>query len=185
MVRTLAACLCLILAGGCAQLAAPPEKGFELAGRVAVRYEGKAGTESATGRVQWRHSDAADDLLVTNPLGQGVARILRGADGVRLETSDGRTYRAPDAEALTQEVLGWRLPLNGLADWMRGRPRPGSSADVQPGEDGRPFSIRQDGWNVEYEEYAGNRPARMRLTHPNVEIRLVVESMNDALADGP
>ena len=79
----------------------------------------------------------------------------------------------------------WRLPLAGLADWMRGRPRAGSSADVQPGEGGRPFSIRQDGWNVEYEEYTANRPARMRLTHPNVEIRLVVESMNDALADGP
>ena len=167
--------LCAALLAGCAQLPReePAAGGFELSGRVAVRY----GQESATGRVQWRHDVANDDLLITTPLGQGVARIVRAADGVRLETSEGRTYRAPDAESLTQQVLGWRLPLEGLPDWIRARQRPGSPADIQPGEGGRPYTLRQDGWQVEYEEYAGSRPARMRLTHPNVEIRLVVESM--------
>lgn len=178
--RALAALSWVAFLAGCAQL--PPlapgsgtAGGFEMAGRVAVRY----GQESATARVQWRHSDASDDLLITNPLGQGVARIVRDDGQVRLETSDGRTFRAPDAESLTEQVLGWRLPLQGLPDWMRARPRAGAPAEVQPGEGAKPFSLRQDGWQVEYEEYAGNRPARMRLSHPGVEIRLAVESMTD------
>jgi outer membrane lipoprotein LolB len=175
MRRALTALLWAAVLGGCAQL--PPQQpssdGFELTGRVAVRY----GQESATGRVQWQHSVAADDLLITTPIGQGIARIVRGPEGVRLETSDGRVYNAPDAETLTQQVLGWRLPLAGLPDWLRARARAGSPADIQPGEGGRPFALRQDGWQVDYEEYAGNRPARVRLVHPNVEIRLVVESM--------
>src|SRR5438128_1585253 len=88
---------------GCSQLAPIPEGGptaggFELTGRVAVRY----GKESATGRVQWRHDDGSDDLLITNPLGQGVARLTRSGPEVQLQTNDGRTFREPDAETLTE-----------------------------------------------------------------------------------
>ena len=75
----------LLLAGLAAILAscaavtpeAPSPGSFSLTGRVAVRY----GNEAASGRVSWRHSDTADDLIISTPLGQGVAEIMR-RDGV-------------------------------------------------------------------------------------------------------
>jgi outer membrane lipoprotein LolB len=175
--------LLLGLLAGCAQLPerAPGEAasgGFELKGRVAVRY----GQDAASGRVQWRHTEDRDELLITNPLGQGVARITRSDGLVLLETPEGQSYRAHDAESLTEQVLGWRLPLQGLQDWVRGRPGPSlPSSHIQRDSSGQLALLRQDGWDVEYQEYARSRPARMRLTHPGVDIRLVIETMQDPL----
>ena len=44
--------------------------------------------------------------MLTSPLGRGVARIVRDADGVALEVPNQPTRRAPDAESLTREALG-------------------------------------------------------------------------------
>ena len=162
---------------GCAHLAPMPSGepspgGFELSGRVAVRYSG----ESATGRVQWRHADSTDDLLITNPLGQGVARITRAGEQFELETSDGHRYSAPDAESLTAQVLGWSLPLHGLPQWVRAQPLPGDPAEIQRDSADRVASLSQDGWHIDYEAYAGERPSRLTLARPDLEIRLVIES---------
>ena len=150
----------------------PSAGGFDLSGRFAVRY----GTESATGGVQWRHTDAADDLLITNPLGQGVARITREGQEFELETSNGERYRASDAESLTQQVLGWSLPLHGLHEWVLARPLPGEPAEVARGDNGRVTSLSQEGWQIDYEQYAGDRPSRVTLARQDLKIRLVIES---------
>ena len=149
---------------------APPTEGaFELHGRVAVRY----GSDGASGNIAWRHSAQADDLLITSFLGQGVARIRRSDGEVQL-VADGKEHRAPDAETLTERVLGWRLPLEGLPDWVQGRPAPGR-ADQLRREGERLVAFVQDDWKVEYQAFDGDRPSRLRLTRPNLEIRLIVD----------
>jgi len=159
-----------VLLGACAALSeAPlPNGGFELSGRVAVRY----GKEALSGRIFWRHSDGADELLITSPLGQGLARVTRARGGFLLVAGDGKEYRAADAESLTEQALGWRLPLAGLADWVQGRPNPGMPSETL-GDTGRDF--RQDGWLVAYEDFRDGRPLRLRLTREGLEIRLIVD----------
>jgi len=82
-----------------------------------VRYRDDAGS----GNIAWRHGAHSDEMLLTTPFGQGIARLVRADDEFTLTTQDGREYRAGDAESLTEQVLGFRLPLRGLADWVRGR----------------------------------------------------------------
>ena len=53
-----------------------------------------------------------------------VARIVREGDAVQLTTAEGKEFRAADSESLTERVLGFRLPIEGLADWAQGRPSP-------------------------------------------------------------
>ncbi len=102
--------------------------------------------------------------LISTPLGQGVARIQRQGGAVVLTTAERRVYRAADTETLTERVLGFRLPLTGLADWVRGRPSP---------------DLEGRGWKIEYQEYdAERRPIRMRVTYPGVELRLAVSQWN-------
>jgi outer membrane lipoprotein LolB len=162
----------LVLAA-CASLpkpTAPPGEGaFELHGRVAVRY----GSEGASGNVAWRHSAESDELLITSFLGQGVARVSRSGGEVQL-LAEGKEHRAPDAESLTEKVLGWRLPLGGLPDWVQGRPAPGAK-DVRRDASGRIVGFVQDDWKIEYQDFEGERPSRLRLTRPNLEIRLIVD----------
>ncbi|HKW38761.1 MAG TPA: lipoprotein insertase outer membrane protein LolB [Burkholderiales bacterium] len=161
------------LLGACTALpergAAPPG-GFELSGRVAVR----SARDSGSARIFWRHSGDADEMLITSPVGQTIARISR-EDGVfRLQTGDRKDYRASDPEVLTEQALGWRLPLSGLPDWVQGRASPDRPAEVT-GRAGEGLDIRQDGWRVAYEEFREGRPFRLRLSREGIEIRLVVD----------
>jgi outer membrane lipoprotein LolB len=152
-----AALLLSLLIAGCAQLGVPSGQTlFELNGRIAARY----GAESFSGTLAWRHAEGADEMLLSTPLGQGVARIVRQGESVILTTAEPREYRATDAEALTEQVLGFRVPLAGLADWVRGRPAP---------------ELEARGWKVEYQGYdAERRPTRLRITYPGIELRLAI-----------
>jgi outer membrane lipoprotein LolB len=161
----------VLLLGACAQLETrvPQDVRFDLSGRLAVRY----GNEAFSGNLAWRHAGSADELLITSSLGAGVARLVRDGEAIVLTTAEPREYRGSDAEALTEEVLGFRVPVAGLADWVRGRPGR-NAGNVQHGEDGRLRSLEQDGWRVDYLEYQDRLPSRMRLTYPGIELRLAI-----------
>jgi outer membrane lipoprotein LolB len=159
--------------GACASLSEsgrPIPGGFELSGRVAVRHA----KDAASGKIFWRHSDEADELLITSSLGQGIARINRERDRFRLVTGDNKEYRADNAEDLTEQALGWRLPLDGLSDWVQARASPGRPAEIQ-GDVDKGLELRQDGWRVVYEEFREGKPFRMRLTREDLQIILVVD----------
>ena len=165
----------LLLAAGCAQLETrfADQAVFELNGRLAARQGG----EAFSGNLAWRHAQASDELLITNSLGQGVARIVRGADGVTLTTAEPREYRGADVESISEQALGYRLPLAGLADWVQGRPSPAlpPAARSERRTDGKLKSLEQGGWSVEYLDYAGGRPARLRLQYPGgIDLRLAI-----------
>ena len=169
--------LLALLLGACAQLPTTPrapDVEFELSGRLAARY----GDESFSGNLAWRHAPSADEMLISTPFGQGVARIAREAGAVSLTTAEQREYHAADAESLTQEVLGFRLPLAGLADWVRARPSSGAPAEIDRDADGRPSRLRQSGWQIEYQDYADGLPSRLRLTYPGLELRLAITRWN-------
>lgn len=174
--RRLRAAAASLLLAGCAApgfLLPATDAEFELAGRIAVRYRDDAGS----GNVAWRHGARSDEMLLTSPLGQGIARIVRAGDEVALTTQDGREFRAADAESLTEQVLGFRLPLVGLADWVRGRAAPAPApAPLHQRNDaeGRLAELEQSGWRIEYQAYDGARPQRLRLTFPGLELRLAV-----------
>jgi outer membrane lipoprotein LolB len=166
-----------LLAGACAQMEIRPPSGpleFELSGRIAARD----GDEAFTGNLLWRHASGGDEMMINTPMGQGVARIVRDGEAVVLTTAEPRQYRAVDVESLTERVLGFRLPLLGLADWVRGRPMPGKPARTEHAAEGRLRALEQDGWSVEYLEYAGGRPSRLKLNYQGIELRLAVSQWN-------
>lgn len=169
----------LLLVGflaACAQLPGQPVAldvagDFELAGRVAIRHAG----EGAGGAITWRHSRDADDLFLTSPIGQGIARITRVGEQVRLVTADGKSFEATDAEALTEQVLGWRLPLKGLSDWVQGRPVGGEDAQISLDVAEQPVEIRQSGWRIEYLGWRDALPSRLTFFRDKLELRLIVD----------
>jgi len=129
---------------------------FDLAGRIAARYR----DESFNGNLSWRHAQGADEMLISTSLGQGVARIVRSREGVTLTTAEPREYKAADAEVLTEQVLGFRVPIDGLAQWVRGLPAP---------------ELEARGWKVEYQDQdPAGRPKRLRVTYPGLELRLAI-----------
>ena len=180
--RTVAALLALAV-GGCASVPSPsriePEASFSpswtLQGRIGVQ----SGEQSLSGQIHWQHRVATDEVLMTSPLGQGVARIVRDADGVALEIPNQPTRRAPDADTLTREALGYVLPLSGLTWWMQARPDPDHLYEATRDPNGRLTQLRQNGWVIDYLEYAADMPVRPRklvVSREGLQIRLVTDS---------
>jgi outer membrane lipoprotein LolB len=150
---------------------------FELTGRLSVRH----GDHALAAGFHWTHERERDELELSSPLGQTIARLSSDASGVRLQSSDGRIETASDWTSLTTRALGWPLPVEGLAFWIQGLPREGAPAAVERGSDGMLSTLRQDGWSVVYQAFERggdgvSRPQRLTLDYPEVELRIAVDS---------
>ena len=176
----------IALLAGCASLPTPPlspplphdaSRGFILDGRFSLNVSFNQPTQSHSGRLHWKYTPEAGEVLLSSPFGQGIAEIVSDAHGARLTTADGKQFTAPDAETLTREVLGYALPLSRLADWVRARPEAG---EIRRDELGRTTHLRLDGWEIDY-EYAAADPqsAPRRIVARRLEefeLRLIVDA---------
>jgi outer membrane lipoprotein LolB len=180
------ALLALVMLAGCAQW---PFSGarqdvngevFEALGRVYVRF----GERGFSGTMRWRHDAQTDEVWLGGPLGQGAAHILRDASGATLTTADQKTYQAWSIESLTEEGLGWRLPLADLSYYVVGKVPPAAEANIERDAQGRPMRVLHNGWTVQWSnttEEAGTRALpRLTLAREDVEIRLVVDRIDPA-----
>jgi len=158
------------------QLAAIEE--FSLHGRIGVQTNSKG----FSGSLQWQHSSTGDDINLYSPLGSQVASITRTTEQVTLQDSSGKRFSAADAETLTQETLGWKLPLTGLADWSIGRPSQGPVQKSVWNEQGLLTNLEQDGWKIEYDNYkqqgAYMLPGKIFLKSDQLNLKLLVETWN-------
>ncbi len=181
MVPRLGALAALLLAG-CATLEPPPVPAlhtqpaletFGVVGRLSLRQ----GNEGFSGNLDWRHSAARDEFVVLSPLGQGVARLVRDASGVVVETAGGQVLRAADAESLTEEVLGARLPLSALSRWVQGEAL--GDAHITRDAAGTVTRIVEAGWQIDYLGHvvvSGRRlPQRIFAESGELRLRLIVD----------
>ncbi len=172
----------LALLTGCAthttiktlQRPAQPDAPFAFNGRVAIKHDG----ERSSANLRWTHGANEDEILLLAPLGQTVARIHRDPQGVTLDAS-GKHHVAQNAEALTQQVLGWELPLSGLRYWVMALPANGSAFDIQLNANGQAAVLRQDGWEINYSRYAtaaaDSLPMRVALRREKLEILILID----------
>ncbi len=158
MHRGLWALLGLGILAGCAGLAEKPvrvESGqfvsdplprFHLEGRISVKTEDQA----FSGSIRWQHAPGDDDILLSSPLGQGVAEIRRREGKTVLTDSEGKRYEATNSEDLLEKTLGLHLPLAGLASWVAAQPRPRVPFTAYQDAKGRLVSLEQDGWRMDF-----------------------------------
>jgi outer membrane lipoprotein LolB len=142
-------------------------------------------TENNTGRFTLAvHADGLT-LELASPLGNTMARIETDPRGARMSYSNPgggtQTAQGASAEALANEVLGWRVPVSGMRDWILGRPDPARPSRALPDGD-----FEQTGWIIRVLERFGPGGAPRLLTFersatpdsPAVTLRLALEESN-------
>lgn len=202
---TMACCLgTALLLAGCASLAPTPDTttqarpsvsgGFVLDGRFSLTQRAAMQAEQRhSGRLHWKYvpgTPASSKILLSSPLGQGIAEIVQDAHGARLTTAEGKALAAPDAETLTREALGYALPLAQLANWVRAHPPEPSipgSVEAHRDELGRLTRLRLEEWLIDYEYADANPhalPRRIHALRPEAfELRLIVDAWQHPSAD--
>ncbi len=153
---------------------------FALTGRLGVMTNPKG----FSGRVTWQHMPEKDNIDVFSPLGGKVANIIKTNEEVVLTNSKNEHIAAPDTETLTEETLGFRLPLNGLSYWALGRPsNTGLVEYITWDESGRVNTLKQNGWDIQYQDYEVNEgyflPKKIVLRTDELIIKLIVEKWSD------
>jgi len=176
--RLCAALAAATLIASCAGLGPPAvtPAPFDLIGRVAVSYDGRAFSSS----VRWHHLPERDEIWLLTPAGQTLAHIVSDRAGATLTGVDRSQYSAANVESLTRHGLGWELPLTYLGWWVRGEAAPGTDAlNVVRDERSRLVALTQDGWRVKLVPDAshenGRLPRRLELANGSHVIRLVID----------
>ena len=192
MLRILSAAVFLALTAGCAMLepavttSRPSREAievFRIEGRIAVRHA----NESFSAGIEWRHDAQSDEIVVSGPLGQGLARLTSGGGVALLETADHKRYMAADIEGLSEQVFGTRLPVSGLGRWVLGRSAFGGATRLDKA--GRLAGLSEQGWAIEYLRYESEMPdalpALLQARREDVEVRLKIDSWSVGGAGHP
>lgn len=176
------------LLAGCTSL--PPSalpgrdqlRDFALEARFALRVTlPDQAPQSSGGRLSWTHKQGENRVLVSSPLGYGLAEIEATSGLSRLTTADGKIHESTDADGLMEEVTGQRLPVTRMPAWLLGRS--GGAAQIVNDERNRPSRLREAGWQVDYgyeDETSSALPARVTLSRGGeIELRLRIEEWKD------
>ncbi|MFQ5642150.1 MAG: lipoprotein insertase outer membrane protein LolB [Thiogranum sp.] len=148
---------------------------WQVRGRVALRTE----DEGWSAAFDWQQRGDDYRIRLRGPFGQGAVELRGDRHGVWLKRADQPAVFALNAEALLQQQTGWRLPVTGLAAWLRGLPVGGSDPLVRWDEQGRLLHIAQNGWQIDYQRYTDSNglplPQKLRLERDAVQVRFVLD----------
>ena len=146
-------------------------------GRIGV----VSGQDGWHANFQWAQQNSGYRIDLIGPLGQGRVVVESNGTEARIQTQDGQSWTAPDADALLEQSLGVRLPVNGLRYWARGLPEPGSTPTLQTDAQGRLTRLEQNGWVIEYPAYAPTSilnldlPERIVARRQDLSVKLIIE----------
>lgn len=153
-------------------LAAQPR--WTLRGRLAI----SGPQDGGSGSLEWSQDGGSFRFTVNAPV-TGKTWTLSGNDShVELEGLRDGPIVGDNAAIMLERELGWQVPVDELAHWVRATRAPGD-AELVFRADGLPAELRQAGWKVEYPDYDASRqpalPRRIFASRGDYKVRLVVQ----------
>lgn len=163
---------------------------FSLSGRFTVNYQkpndtgAENSSDSVSGNFDWEQENQQTLIDLRSPFGQTIAKIQIDPQTemqAHLLLPDQPPISAASAEILTQQQLGWRLPVNGLRYWLLGQANPHSTPQITQ-TNNRITRLIQDQWQVDYLSWHNQQPQRITLRWPSdaptpaLELRLVLDT---------
>ena len=166
----------------------PYHEYISIGGRFSVSYLHEGKPHSAQGRFQWRQRGDDVDIDLLSPLGQTLARIRVTPFIAMLERPGQQTQSATNASELTEQLLGWAMPADGLRYWLQGFAPAATGTGTSP-HPAAPQTARDDfragDWQVRYVSWQpgvnGSHPrridlARASLSSGDLAMRLVIDA---------
>jgi outer membrane lipoprotein LolB len=126
---------------------------IDLNGKIGVvYYKTEGGRDGVNANFSWTQRPGRIDVSLFTPTGQTAAEISVTPDSATLTQANREPRTAKDIDTLTQQTLGWSLPVAGLRDWLQGY-----AVDAQ----GKRFAaspannsvVTRDGWRLRFAEW--------------------------------
>lgn len=165
-------------------LRAHPQWAFQ--GRVAITK----GRNGGSGRIDWKQEQRQYQLELSAPVTRQSWRLIGDShsEAGRLEGLEGGPREGEDAQQLLLDATGWEIPVNLLPDWVRGQVAVDTEAPerVDYDAEGRPRTLRQMGWEIDFQEWyppSDGRPAlprRIEARNGDAKVRLLLDQWDFA-----
>ncbi|MGB0446621.1 MAG: lipoprotein insertase outer membrane protein LolB [Pseudomonadales bacterium] len=151
---------------------------WHVEGKIALNMNNK----NNQGNLIWQQKQDSFDLLITGPLGQGYLHIESYPDQVIATTAE-EQIQANSIEALFAQHFDWSLPMQELHYWVRGISSPNTQAQMTFFDNGDVDTIRQAGWNIDYDRYVEvdglNLPYKLTITGNDIRLKLVLKNWTE------
>ncbi|MEM7081057.1 MAG: outer membrane lipoprotein LolB [Pseudomonadota bacterium] len=166
-----------LIATGCVSRAPTgDETQFLAAGKLGVRTPD--GAQSMNFR--WEQRPEGFEVTVWGVLGQGRTTLRGNAQRLQIRRGDQLLAEgAPDR--VMSEALGWSLPVDLFAGWLRGQPLERDLSVLAMDELGRMTAIEQAQWQITFSRFAPRdaADARPRLIKGTDGVRRVTISVRE------
>jgi outer membrane lipoprotein LolB len=184
--KALLAAVTFLFLSGCA-VSPTTDKALQQKSLVSLTdwtLEGKLGFRSpqknGSAWINWRQQGDDYNLRLSGPFGAKATQIQGNNHYAVLRQAGEKDLNAPDAQALTERLFGWPLPVQEMTYWVKGSPGP-RDAQILYVEDSKQIStLTQDGWKLEYSDYQTwqhwTLPGKIRGTKGDLSFTLVIKS---------
>lgn len=153
---------------------------WRLAGRLAVSNEADGGS----GSFSWKTAGTDSRMDFHGALGRGAWRLIADSNGAELELADGTVRRADSVEKLVRMQVGWKIPVENLAWWVRGLAAPGKITRQALDEQGNLSELLQGGWIIKYGNYRNfegvNLPVKLTAHQSDWKVKLAIREWDFA-----
>ena len=157
---------------------------WALKGRLAIN-DGKDG---GSGHLNWQKSDRFSRMSFHGALGRGAWQLTEDENGAVLEWADGELNRAETVAELVDQQLGWTIPVNSLAWWVRGLAAPGDWDLRQLDMNGNLETLSQSGWTIEFGRYRDlgqvSMPLKLTARQQSYTVKIAIKSWDLKIETG-
>ena len=141
---------------------------FTATGRLSVKQNDKG----SYGNFDWTRTPAVETININTPLGNTIGQLCQDLQGVIATDANGKTYQAPTPEQLSQQLLGYQIPIQYLHTWANGAYLPN-----QPHSTEADGSLNQLGWNISRTTHPDGTPHILQLKNNQLTIRMVISEI--------
>lgn len=142
---------------------------FAADGRMGVKVQDKGYSAS----FDWLREMGVETFDVNTPLGNTVGQLCADKQGFIAVDSDRKRYEAQTAAELSQQLLGYELPIEHLSVWANGEWV--ANAPYRLNADG---TLNQYGWTIAREANADGTPTVLQLHNKQLTLKLLFNHIN-------
>lgn len=147
---------------------------WSLEGRLAV----SDGEDGGSGHFNWREQADGSRMDFHGAMGRGAWRLLSDGQGAVLEMADGARFQADSVDELVRARLGWEIPVDTLAWWVRGLAAPGEIQLRVLDDEGHLDTLHQRDWAIEFGNYRQfgdlQLPVKMTARQEEKSVKLAI-----------
>jgi outer membrane lipoprotein LolB len=165
----------------------PYQETIAFNGKILVQYQQNEQEQTLSGGYEWQQTPTRINILLSNPIGQTMAKIQQTEHGAILEQAKQEPISGPDIEQLLARNFGWSIPANGLKIWMQGYDlQPDGERASVPSQNN--FSTSSQGWSLRFVDWQSDeghlRPRRIDLSRTTQEfgelkIRIIINQREE------